>query len=380
MKTIYLDNNATTPIDPEVLAEILPYLKKHFGNPSSSHPYGKAAKAGVEKARKRVANLLGCNVLEIIFTSGGSEANNLALKGVAETLSSRGNHIITSQVEHPAILNPCKYLERKGFKVTYLPVDQYGMVDPGDVKKAINLKTILITIMHANNEVGTIQPIAEIGEIARKRGILFHTDAAQTIGKLETKIKKLKVDLLSIAGHKFYAPKGVGVLYVRKGVKLEPLIHGAGHEAGRRAGTENVASIIGLGKAAEIADENLKRYKKQVSALREKLYRGILEKIGGVSLNGHPTERLPNTLNLSFKGVDSEDLLAKMKNIALSTGSACHAGHKEPSKVLLAMGIDAGRALGAVRFSLGKYNNEKEIEYVISELSRNMLKSSQDAA
>lgn len=365
-----MDYNATTPIDPEVLKEMLPYLKKHFGNPSSSHIYGKAAKEGVERARKRVANLLGCNVSEIIFTSGGSEANNMALKGIAESLSRKGNHIITSQIEHPAIINPCRYLERKGYKITYLPVDQYGMVDPDDVKKAVTLKTILITIMHANNEVGTIQPIAEIGEIAGKHGILFHTDAAQTVGKIESKVKKLKVDLLSIAGHKFYTPKGVGALYIRKGLELEPLIHGAGHESGRRAGTENVASIVGLGKAAEMAAKNLKKYQSHVFNLREKLYRGILDKIGRVKLNGHLTERLPNTLNLSFEGVDSEELLSKMKNVALSTGSACHAGHKEPSKVLLAMGVDRQLALGTIRFSLGKFNAKKEINQVVSILTK----------
>jgi cysteine desulfurase len=344
---------------------MLPYLKKHFGNPSSSHPLGKKAKEGVEKARARIAKLLGCSPAEIIFTSGGSEANNMALKGVAEPLSSKGNHIITSQIEHPAIINPCKYLERKGFKVAYLPVDQYGMVDPDDIEKAITPKTILITIMHANNEVGTIQPIAEIGKIARKHGVLFHTDAAQTIGKIETNVKKLKVDLLSIAGHKFYAPKGIGALYVRKGIKLEPLIHGAGHESGRRAGTENVASIVGLGKAAEIAGRDVKEYHDHVFNLREKLYGGILDKIDGVKLNGHPTERLPNTLNLSFEGVDAEELLSKMKKIALSTGSACHAGHKEPSKVLLAMGVPRDLALGAVRFSLGKFTTKKEIDQLV---------------
>ncbi|MFA4905974.1 MAG: cysteine desulfurase family protein [Candidatus Margulisiibacteriota bacterium] len=367
-KIIYLDHNATTPIDPEVLEEMLPYLKKHFGNPSSSHPLGKKAKEGVERARERVARLLGGSVEEIVFTSGGSEANNMALKGVAESLAKKGDHIITSQIEHPAILNPCRYLERKGFKATYLPVDQYGMVDPDDVKKAITRKTVLITIMHANNEVGTIQPLAEIGKIAQKHGILFHTDAAQTIGKIETNINKLKVDLLSVAGHKFYAPKGVGALYVRKGLKLEPLIHGAGHESGRRAGTENVASIVGLGKAAEIAGRDLKKYGTRVLGLREKLHRGILPKIAGVKLNGHPTRRLPNTLNLSFAGVDSEELLSKMKNIALSTGSACHAGHKAPSKVLLAMVVSRELALGAVRFSLGKNNTEKEIDSVLKSL------------
>lgn len=375
MKTIYLDYNATTPIDPEVLAEMLPYLKKHFGNPSSSHVFGKAAKEGVEKAREKVAKLLGCSPTEIVFTSGGSEANNMALKGVAEALARKGNHIITSQIEHPAIINPCHYLERKGFRVTYLPVDQHAMVDPDDVKKAITSKTILITIMHANNEVGTIQPIAEIGEIARKHGILFHTDAAQTVGKIETSVKKLKVDLLSIAGHKFYAPKGVGALYVRKGLKLEPLIHGAGHESGRRAGTENVASIVGLGKAAEIARRDLKEYGEKVFNLREKLYWGILDKIEGVKLNGRPAERLPNTLNLSFEGIDSEDILSKMKNFALSTGSACHAGHKEPSKVLLAMGIAPKLALGAVRFSLGKYTTKGDINQTAVAVTKSILNS-----
>jgi len=262
-------------------------------------------------------------------------------------------------------------------KVTYLPVDQYGMIAPDDVKKAITSppagragKTILITIMHANNEVGTVQPLAEIGHLARRHGILFHTDAAQTIGKIETKVNKLKVDLLSIAGHKFYAPKGVGALYVRKGLKLEPLIHGAGHENCRRAGTENVAAIVGLGKAAEIATRDLKKYQSQVFNLREKLFKGILERVETVKLNGQPAKRLPNTLNLSFEGIDSEELLLKLKNIALSTGSACHAGHKEPSKVLLAMGIEPQLALGTVRFSLGKYNTAQEINQVVKILSR----------
>lgn len=375
MKVIYLDYNATTPIDPEVLREMLPYLKKHFGNPSSSHIFGKAAKEGVEKARKNVAKLLGCDPSEIVFTSGGSEANNMALKGVAEVLSSKGNHIITSQIEHPAIINPCRYLERKGFKVTYLPVDQYGMVDPNDVNKAITPKTILISIMHANNEVGTIQPITEIGRIAQKHRILFHTDAAQTIGKIEAKVNKLKVDLLSIAGHKFYAPKGVGALFVRKGLKLEPLIHGAGHEHGRRAGTENVASIVGLGKAAEVADRELNKYRKHVFKLGEILYRGIISKVDGIKLNGHPTERLPNTLNLSFEGIDSEELLLKLKNVALSTGSACHAGHKEPSRILLAMGMDRAWALGAVRFSLGKYTAKIDINQAAVAIAKSILNS-----
>lgn len=368
-KQLYLDYNATTPISLGVVAEMLPYLKEHFGNPSSSHVFGKAAKKGVEKSRVRVAKLLGCDPAEIVFTSGGSEANNMALKGVAESLSTNGNHIIASQIEHPAILNPCRFLEKKGFRITYLPVDQYGMVDPDDVKRAINSKTILITIMHANNEVGTIQPIAKIGNIARKHGILFHTDAAQTIGKIETKVNDLKVDLLSIAGHKFYAPKGVGVLYVRNGLKFEPLIHGAGHENGRRAGTENVASIVGLGKAAEIAGKGLKKYQNNVLYLREELHKGILGRIKGVKLNGHPKERLPNTLNLSFDGIDSGELLSGMKDVALSTGSACHAGHKQPSRVLLAMGINPDLALGAVRFSLGKYNTKEEVNRVIKVLS-----------
>jgi len=362
---IYLDHNATTPIDPEVRGAMLPYLGDEFGNPSSSHGLGMRARAAVDLAREQVAGLLGCTPEEIVFTGGGSEANNLALKGIADALVGRGNHFITSVIEHPAIINPCRYLERKGYRVTYLPVDSTGLVAPEAVRAAITDATILISIMHANNEVGTIQPVEEIGRIARERGIIFHTDAAQSVGKIATRVDALSVDLLTAAGHKLYAPKGVGALFVRQGITLEPLIHGAAHERGLRAGTENVASIVGLGQACEIAGRALAETARHVQGLRDALYRGLPEKVGGVRLNGHPERRLPNTLNLSFDGLDSDELLRALPEIAASTGAACHAHSREPSAVLTAMGIGADLALGAVRFSLGKGNTRGEVDRAV---------------
>lgn len=366
MQPIYLDCNATTPVDPRVLEAMLPYLREHFGNPSSSHPYGVQARLGVEQARRQVAALLGGEPDEIVFTGSGSEANNLAIKGIAEANRDRGDHIITSQVEHPAVLEPCRYLERRGFRVTYLPVDNYGRVDPDAVAQAITPRTILITMMHANNEVGTIQPLAVIGRIARLHGIPFHTDAAQSMGKIPTRVEELQVDLLTVVGHKFYAPKGVGALYIRRGLQVESLIHGAGHEGGRRASTENVAGMVGLGEACRLAGENLAEAAGRLRELRERLYQGLMQQGVQLALNGHPTERLPNTLNLSFTGIDSNSLLAALPEIAASTGSACHAGETEPSAVLLAMGTPREQALGAVRFSLGRWTTAEEVDQAVT--------------
>jgi cysteine desulfurase len=369
---IYLDYNATTPVDPEVLDAMLPYLRDRFGNPSSAHPYGVRAKEAVEEARGQVAELLGCSPDEIIFTGGGSESDNHALKGAAYALRDKGNHIITSLVEHPAVLNTCKSLERNGCRVTYLPVDSFGMVDPRDVRNAITKQTILITIMHANNEVGTIEPIEQIGGIARSRGILFHTDAAQSVGKIPVRVEDLNADLLTVAGHKFYAPKGVGALFIRRGLSIEPLIHGAGHEKARRAGTENVAGIVGIGKAAEIASSTMDESSRRILALRERLHRGIIKRVQDVKLNGHPEKRLPNTLNLSFRGLDGASFLERMSEVAASLGSACHDTSRELSPVLEAMGVGEEYGFGAVRFSLGRFTTEEEIERAVEIIAENV--------
>ena len=369
MRRIYLDYNATTPLDSSVFEAMLPYLQEHYGNPSSGHWFGAQAKAAVEHARVQVAALLGADPSEIVFTSGGSESDNWAIRGIAETNRDRGDHIITSQIEHPAVLNTCRYLEGQGFRVTYLPVDSYGQVDPDDVIQAITSRTILISIMHANNEVGTIQPIAAIGAMARERGITLHTDAAQSVGKIPTDVEQLRVDLLTVAGHKLYAPKGVGALYVRRGTRIASLIHGAGHEGGRRAGTENVAGIVGLGQACAIAAGTMAETAERLRALRDRLHEGLATRVEGLHLNGHPRQRLPNTLNLSFEGLDGNVLLAALPEIAASTGSACHAGATEPSPVLTAMGVPSEIALGAVRFSLGRQNNQQEIDRVVELLA-----------
>jgi cysteine desulfurase len=362
---IYLDYNATTPLDPAVLEVMLPFFKEHFGNPSSSHFYGKAAKDAVSKAREQTAKLIGAKTSEILFTSGGTESNNHAIIGTAFANIEKGKHIITSVVEHPAVLDTLKYLqERFGFKITYLPVDKYGMVNPLDLENAITLHTTLITIMHANNEVGTINPIEEVGKIAKEKNVPFHTDAAQSCGKIPVNINHLNVDLLSIAGHKLYAPKGIGALYIRTGTKLDKFIHGAGQEQGRRAGTENVPYIAGLGCACEIAAENLNSYSKNIKSLRDRLHENIIAGLGKerVKLNGHLENRLPNTLNISISGVIGENLLTRMPEIAASTGSACHAGTTKPSDVLLAMGIPKEQALGTLRLSLGRWSTAQEID------------------
>ncbi len=370
MKTIYLDYNATTPVAEQVFAAMVPFLRDNFGNPSSNHVFGRVNKEAIVKARTRVARLLGCDPGEVVFTSGGSEANNHAIKGVAWANRHKGSHIITSVVEHPAVINPCRYLEKQGCRVTYLPVDKYGQVSPADVEAAITDETILITIMHANNEVGTLQPIAAIGEIARRRGIVFHTDAAQSVGKVPTRVDDLKVDLLTVAGHKFYGLKGVGALYIRRGVNIEPFIHGAGHEEGRRAGTENVAYIVALGAAAELAFNGLATNVERLTALRDKFQQLIAAKVEDVVLNGHPTERLPNTLNLSFKDVFGAAVLAELPEIAASTGSACHDGSGELSGVLKAMGVDPAYGFGSVRFSLGWETTAEDVAYAAGLVAR----------
>jgi cysteine desulfurase len=373
MEPIYLDYNATTPIAPEVAAAMRPCLEDLWGNPSSGHVYGRRARAAVEEARGQVAALLGCDSAEILFTGGGSEANNQAIKGIAEAMRPRGEQILTLAIEHPSVLQPCRYLEAHGCRVTFLPVDGQGRVDPDAVRAALTPRTILVTVMHANNEVGTLQPIAEIAAIARERSVLVHTDAAQSVGKIATDVRKMGVDLLTLAGHKLYAPKGVGALYVRAGVSLPPLIHGAGHERGRRAGTENLPGIVGLGAACALARRERPEVEARLRRLRDRLHDGLAARVPGLLLNGHPEQRLPNTLNLSFPGTTGEELLGRAPEIAASTGSACHAGHTEPSAVLMAMGLPSQRALGAVRLSLGRGTTEAEIDRGILLLSERAL-------
>lgn len=366
-KRIYLDYNASTPVDPAVTAAMRPFIEDHYGNPSSSHWASRTAKAALETARGQVAALLGCQDDEIVFTSGGSEANNLALKGVFFGLRSQGDHIVTTQVEHPAIIEPCRFLERLGARVTVLPVDGAGRIDPNDLRKAITPRTILVSIMHANNEVGTIEPIEDCARIAQAHGILFHTDAAQSVGKVPTRVDALGVDLLSIAGHKLYAPKGVGALFVRRGTSLEPLIHGAGHEGGRRAGTESALLAAGLGMACELAQDLAPMHR--ICGLRDHFWQALREHFGNrVALNGHRTHRLPNTLNVSFVGKAGGQILERLDGVAASTGSACHAGRVELSPVLKAMGVAPEVAMGAIRFSLGRGTTREDIDTGVARL------------
>jgi cysteine desulfurase len=368
---IYLDHNATTPLAPEVVAAMRPFLTEAFGNPSSLHWAGLPARDAVETARSQVAALLCCDATEVVFTSGGTEANNLAIKGVyfAKRASVRRPHFITSRIEHPAVLEPCRFLETLGAEVTLLPVDRHGSVDPDGVRRAIRHDTVLVTIMHANNEVGTIEPIEEIVSIAHEHGILVHSDAAQTVGKIPVDVESLGVDLLSVAGHKLYGPKGVGALFIREGVKLGPLHHGAGHEAGRRAGTENVLEIVGLGAACELAQRWIDD--PQITQLRDQFWRLLHERFDEcVVLNGHPERRLPNTLNVSFRGWVGSEILGVLPEVAASTGSACHAGSMEMSPVLKAMGLIEEVGLGAVRFSLGRGSTADEVTRVVDQLSR----------
>ncbi len=371
MRPIYLDYNGTTPLDPEVINTMLPFLEDDFGNPSSSHYYGVRPKKGVEHARRQVASLLGSKSEEIIFTSGGTESNNHAILGIAFALKDKGNHIITSQIEHSAVLEVCKYLERFGVETTYLPVDKDGLVDPAGLEAAIRPETILVTIMHANNEVGTLQAISDLSKIARNRGIIMHTDAAQSVGKIPSKVSDLGVDLLSIAGHKLYAPKGVGALYVRKSTDLSKFCHGAGQENGARAGTENVIGIVGLGKACELAEINLMDSMKKMKNLRDRLYDGLVSKLDNIRLNGHPQKLLPNTLSVSIKGVEANKLLSQIEGeVAASAGAACHAGGVNVSHVLQAMQVPLEWAKGTIRFSVGRMTTIEEVDLAIAVVVR----------
>ncbi len=368
MKPVYLDYNATTPIAKEVADAMLPFLYTDFGNPSSAHSYGVKAKLAVEKARSQVAGLIGCNASEIVFTSGGTESNNYAIKGVAFANCTRGNHIITSAIEHPAVLEVYKYLEKNGFDISIVPVDENGTIKIDELKAAIRHDTILISVMHANNEVGTIQPIKEIAEIAKLHNIIMHTDAAQSLGKVAVNVNESGVDLLSIAGHKLYAPKGVGALYIRKGITLEKLIHGANHEQNRRAGTENVLEIAGLGQAAEIAKINLQANIAHYSETRDYLQKLLTEAFPSTKINGNYKNRLPNTLSISFKKIEANTLIGKLKNVAASAGAACHTENISISSVLKAMNIPIDFAMGTIRFSTGRETTIKDVEFAAQEI------------
>jgi len=362
MNPIYLDYNATTPIASEVLEEMMPYLKGHFGNPSSTHSLGIEAKKAVSLARDRVAGLINCNSDEIIFTSGGSESNNYAIKGAVYANRSKGNHIVTSVIEHPAVLEVVSYLENEGCSVSRVSVDSYGVVDIEELKSCVKEETVLVSIMHSNNEVGTIEPIQEIADIASQKGIVIHTDAAQSVGKVQVDVKNLKVDLLSIAGHKLYAPKGVGALYIKRGLRLSKLMHGASHEMNHRAGTENVPYIVALGKACEIAKRDIEKNCLKLTETRDLLYAELKKRIDGIELNGHPEKRLPNTLNLSFKGASASLLLSELTDIAVSPGAACHSDNsQEVSYVLREMGVSQDLGLNTIRFSTGRETTKDEI-------------------
>ncbi|MDE5421815.1 cysteine desulfurase [Ancylomarina sp. DW003] len=364
MLPIYLDYNATTPIAKEVADAMKPYLYEHFGNPSSSHMYGQKGKKAVDKGRAQLAKLLNCNTSDLIFTSGGTESNNYALKGYAFANRSKGNHIITSSIEHPAVSEVCKYLETEGFEVTYLPVDETGRVQIADVEAAIRPETILISVMYANNEVGTLQPISEISRLAKKHGIVLHSDCAQAIGKVPVDIEVLGVDLLTVAGHKFYGPKGIGALYIKKGVNLQKLMHGADHENNLRAGTENVLEIVGLGEAAELCQKNL-----NTSIIHDKTLVNRLKKalsvLDSIQFNGNSEFCLPNTLSVSFKNIEANTLLANLPEVAASAGAACHTDSISVSATLAAMKMDKAYAMGTIRFSVGKYSTETEIDQAV---------------
>ena len=370
MKRVYLDYAATTPTHPEVIEAMLPFFSEVWGNPSSIHACGQEARSAVEEAREKVAGLIGAQNDEIFFTSGGTEADNWALKGITSANRSRGNHIITSRSEHHAILETCEHLEKQGFSVTFLPVDRYGMVDPDDVKKAITSKTILISIMHANNEVGSIQPIAEIGKIAKAAGIYFHSDAVQTIGHIPVDVNKLRVDMLSISAHKLYGPKGIGALFIRAGTRIESLLQGGGQEKKARAGTENVPGIVGFARAVELAQEEMDEEARRISKLRDTLVKNILEKIDHTRLNGHPTKRLPNNANVSLEFVEGEAVCLNLDlaGICVATGSACTSESMEASHVLLAMGLGPELARSSLRFSFGKWSTEEDVDYVLEKL------------
>lgn len=366
-RIVYLDNNATTPVDPLVLEAMLPYYKQEYGNASGIYSKGQSAKIAIEKARTVIGEALGTEPVDIIFVSGGTEADNFAIKGVAYSYQNKGRHIITTKVEHSAVLKTCQYLEKNGFSVTYLDVDKTGLVSPEDVKNAITDRTILATVMHSNNEVGTVQPIQAIADICKEKGVLFHTDAVQSFGKIPLDVEKMGVDLLSLSAHKIYGPKGIGILYVRKKVDLIPMMHGGPHERKLRAGTENVPLIVGFGKAVEIAVKNISEEPDRIRNLRDMLHQGLLSSLTHLHLNGHPTQRLPGVLNIGFEYVEGESIILNfdMKGICASTGSACTSGSLEPSHVLTAMGVDPVISQGSVRFSVGRMNTEKDIKYCI---------------
>lgn len=372
MKKIYLDHAATTPTHPEVVAAMLPYFTDAFGNPSSIHSLGQESRAAVEESREQIARLIGAQSEEIIFTSGGTEADNYAIKGVTYANRHKRNHIITTSIEHHAVLEPCKFLKEQGFKVTYLPVDRNGLIDPEDARKAITDETILISVIHANNEIGTIEPISEIGRIAKEKGIYFHTDAVQTTGRIPVNVDELGVDLLAMSAHKLYGPKGVGALYIRRGTRIGSFMHGGSQERGRRASTENVPAIVGFGKAVEIAQKEMDGEMKRLVPLRDKLIQGLLERIDQIHLNGHPSQRLPNNVNVSVAFVEGESMgiSLDLEGIAASTGSACTSDALEASHVLLAIGLPGELAHGSLRFSLGSDTTEEEIDRVLEVFPR----------
>ena len=372
MRKIYLDHAATTPTHPDVVEAMLPYFSDAYGNPSSIHSLGQEAKAAVEEARDKVADLIGSQPEEIIFTSGGTEADNLAVKGSVYANRNRGNHIITTSIEHHAVLETCEFLEEQGFEVTYLPVDRNGLVDPNDVVEAITDRTILISVMHANNEIGTLEPVDKIGQIAREKGVYFHTDAVQTIGHIPVNVDKLGVDLLAISAHKLNGPKGIGALYVRKGTRISPFMHGGGQERGRRASTENVPAIVGLGRAVEIAQQEMEEEIPRLTSLRDKLIRGLFELIDQIHLNGHPSDRLPNNVNVSIAFVEGESMAISLdlEGIAASTGSACTSSAIEASHVLLAIGLPGDLARSSLRFTLGRGTTNEDIDRVLEVMPR----------
>jgi len=371
-RTIYMDHSATTYTRKEVLETMIPYFTEHFGNPSSLYGIARASKKAIDVARVQTAKALGADPGEIYFTSGGSESDNWAIKGVALANRKRGNHIITTQIEHHAVLHTCLFLEKEGFEVTYLPVDQYGLVDPSVLEKAITEKTILISIMYANNEIGTIEPIAELGDIARKHKVYFHTDAVQVIGNIPLDVKAQNIDLLSLSAHKFYGPKGVGALYIKKGVRIENLIHGGGQERRRRAGTENIAGIVGLGKAIEMVTADIPGHNAKIRSMRDRLIKGVLETIPNTRLNGHPEKRLPGNFNVSFEFIEGESMLLWLddEGICASTGSACTSGSLEPSHVLLATGLPVEISHGSLRLTVGDANTEKDVDFVLEVLPK----------
>lgn len=371
---VYLDNNATTQVDPRVLEAMLPYFTERYGNAASrNHSFGWQAEEAVDQAREQVAGLIGANAREIVFTSGATESNNLALKGVAAMYRDRGNHLVTAVTEHKAVLDPLRRLEREGFAVTFLPVDQHGRVSPEQVAEALTDRTVLVSIMTANNEIGTLQPVRAIGRLCKESGVLFHTDATQAVGKVPVDVEEMGADLLSLSAHKMYGPKGVGALYVRRRdprVRLEPLLDGGGHERGLRSGTLNVPGIVGLGKACELCRDEMPAEAERLTRMRDRLQVGIQEQLEDVSLNGHPTERLPGTLNLSFAYIEGEALLMGLKDVAVSSGSACTSASVEPSYVLRALGVSDDLAHGSLRFGLGRYNTEAEVDFVTAEVVR----------